>query len=182
MSQNPMQAMLARLAGEDDDHDESQPMPSLQAQTRALRLRELQASYSQHYPFKAGDLVQYKPQMQVTRAPRPGEPGIIVEVLPEPIYPVEAGSADGRAVKGGSPLGAERYDIFVGVILGDDNDFVIFPMDSRRFEPFVLDTTLQKHCEEHGFAPVRVTTYAHLQDLITTLEAHHYTGERDDDH
>ena len=77
-----------------------------------------------------GMLVQWKPGLKNRKRPRPNEPGIVIEILENPVYDKENGS--------GSPYFNEPLDLVVGVI-DEDDDLSIFHYDKRRFMPYSSD-------------------------------------------
>jgi hypothetical protein len=91
------------------------------------QLRELHRRYSSTESFSPGELVQWKDRLRNKSRPNYGEPIIVVEQLKEPVYDTskDAGSAYFR----------EPLDLIAGLI-DQDNDFVIYYFDSRRFERF----------------------------------------------
>ncbi|MEF2146677.1 MAG: hypothetical protein V3573_14620 [Desulfovibrionaceae bacterium] len=90
-------------------------------QADLLALRE---SFMTHHDFTPGQLVQWKPFMDIST--RPG-PFVVMEVLSEP----ERDTAEDT----GSPLFCEQLDLRCGDIL-IDGTFVQRLIDSRRLEPF----------------------------------------------
>lgn len=77
--------------------------------------------------FKVGQLVKWKENLKNRKLPYENQPAIVVSVLDEPIASSEEDS--------GSPYFLERLDIVLGVLV-DDNTFLTFHYDSRRFEAY----------------------------------------------
>lgn len=77
--------------------------------------------------FKPGDLVTWKAGLRNKMLPDDGQPGIVIEVLAEPVP--DAGS------DGDSPYFREPLDLAVGV-LDPDNDVLVYWFDSRRMRLF----------------------------------------------
>jgi len=77
--------------------------------------------------LKAGVLVQWKPGLRNRKTPDYGNPAIIVDVLEAPLVNMES--------KMYTPYFREPLDIIIGV-LDDDGDFLLWYVDSRRFEPY----------------------------------------------
>lgn len=76
-----------------------------------------------------GDVVQWKPGMKNRRAPRYGQPAIVVEVLAQPV------SADSH--EPGSTYFREPLDVVLGVFWHEKpghGEFLAFHYDSRRLE------------------------------------------------
>jgi hypothetical protein len=78
--------------------------------------------------FSPGQLVTWKQGLKNRLRPVEGEPGIVVEVLTEPIVSEPEGDS-------GSPYYRERLDIRIGV-LGKNEQFMVFHYDSRRFTDY----------------------------------------------
>jgi hypothetical protein len=77
--------------------------------------------------FQVGQLVKWKPDLKNRKFPYQHQPAIVVEILEQPIF-----SNDDES---GSPYFRENLDIILG-ILADDNTFLTFYYDSRRFEAY----------------------------------------------
>jgi len=75
-------------------------------------------------PFRPGDIVVWKEGCSNRKRPKTGEPAVVVEVLPKPLY--------GEEKSTGSPYFHEPLDIVLGM-LDDDGDFVRYCYDRRRF-------------------------------------------------
>ena len=79
-----------------------------------------------HKPeFTPGKKVCWKEGLKNRRFPRDGHPAIVVKVLPDPI--------DNPEQNAGSPYFKEQLDIVLG-FLDEDEDFLTYYYDSRRFE------------------------------------------------
>jgi len=79
--------------------------------------------------FEVGQIVKWKPDLKNRKLPRRNQPAIVVSILDEPITNPNDES--------GSPYFLEQLDIVLGVITDDDN-FLTFYYDSRRFEPYSI--------------------------------------------
>ncbi|ATD06859.1 hypothetical protein SIO17_07415 [Pseudoalteromonas piscicida] len=79
------------------------------------------------YTFEVGMLVSWKQGLKNKGVVAYGEPAIVVDYLAEPIFDEERGA--------GSPYFMEPLDL-VQAFLDEDNDFMIFYADSRRFMPY----------------------------------------------
>lgn len=95
--------------------------------TRWLRemLAKLQGKYAERIKFEPGDLVTWKsPHLRNKRRPAEGAVGIVIEHRDEPFFDDES--------RASSPYWREPLDLRVG-ILDEDNDFLMYWFDSRRF-------------------------------------------------
>ncbi|MGQ7939163.1 hypothetical protein [Paraburkholderia sp. D1E] len=100
---------------------------ALPTDTKIALLKQMFQSMQEPNKFEAGQLIKWKPGMQVRPYPLGGDPAIIVRVLDHPVYD---GTADA-----GSPSFKEALDLQVGC-LGPQGQFFIFHLPSFRFEPF----------------------------------------------
>lgn len=94
-------------------------------------LRERYQALVRRHPFAPGDLVTWKTGMANCRAPKPGQPAIVVEVLATPVMDSEQNS--------GSTYFREPLDLVLGVIWDDGptrGSFITFHFNSQRFEPY----------------------------------------------
>ncbi len=76
--------------------------------------------------FKKGQIVKWKKGLKNKRLPHEEQYAIVIEIFDKPIY----GDFDA-----GTPYFREPLDLALGFI-GDNDDFIIFHYDKRRFEPF----------------------------------------------
>ncbi|MGA2967338.1 MAG: hypothetical protein ABSD64_14095 [Terriglobales bacterium] len=113
--------ILERLANELGQR----PARVIDAKKRVEQLRNLFGSLNRSVDFRPGDIVKWKPGLKNKTRPQYGEPVIVAEVLPEPqIDPkMEASTAYFR----------EPLTLVLG-IMDEDDDFVLFHYDGRRFE------------------------------------------------
>lgn len=77
--------------------------------------------------LRPGLLAVWKPGLKNRRFPRYGEPVVVVGLLDEPIINPDRES--------GSPYFKEPLDLLVGVVRGDDREFLVYHADRRRFQP-----------------------------------------------
>ena len=77
--------------------------------------------------FQVGQLVKWKKTLKNRKIPYENQPAIVVTVLDEPI-------TEGKE-ESGSPYFREPLDIVLGII-DDENTFLTFYYDSRRFEAY----------------------------------------------
>jgi hypothetical protein len=89
-------------------------------------LRRLAVGLSTDHTFKVGDLVRWKEGFRNRNLPHDNEPAIVVEILPEPFFDLEASK--------GSPYFREPLDIVLGLV-HPDGSFLTYHFDHRRFEP-----------------------------------------------
>ncbi|CAA7625680.1 hypothetical protein [Magnetospirillum sp. UT-4] len=92
----------------------------------ADKLRQRFSSFNKTHSFKPGDIVRWKRGLKNRKLPNEADPAIVIEVFATPLKDPQHGS--------GSPYFAEKLDISLG-ILDDEDDFVIYCFDSKRFEP-----------------------------------------------
>ena len=81
--------------------------------------------------LRPGMLAVWKPGLKNRRFPRYGEPVVVVALLDEPI--VNPGD------ESGSPYFREPLDLLLGVVRGDDREFLVYHADRRRFQPAERD-------------------------------------------
>ena len=91
------------------------------------RLKELAERLDQFHSFTKGQFVKWKPGLKNRKFPDYGEPAIVTAVLPSAIF-------DPGEVSAGSPYFQEPLTFVLGTYR--DDDFLLFRLDSRRFEPF----------------------------------------------
>jgi len=77
--------------------------------------------------LRPGMLATWKPGLKNRRFPRYGEPVVVVALLDEPIV--------NPSNESGSPYFKEPLDLLVGVVRGDDCEFLVYHADRRRFQP-----------------------------------------------
>lgn len=78
--------------------------------------------------FHPKQLVRWKQGLKNKSLPEYNEPAIVWEILSSPRFD------DTESASAGSPYFHEPLDLVIG-ILDEDEDFVLFHVDSRRFEP-----------------------------------------------
>jgi hypothetical protein len=81
--------------------------------------------------LRPGMLAVWKPGLKNRRFPRYGEPVVVVALLDEPI--INPGD------ESGSPYFREPLDLLLGVVRGDDREFLVYHADRRRFQPAERD-------------------------------------------
>ncbi|MFM2061906.1 MAG: hypothetical protein RLZZ507_1576 [Cyanobacteriota bacterium] len=77
--------------------------------------------------FQVGQLVKWKETLKNRKIPYKNQPAIVVEILDEPIIINEEET--------GSPYFREKLDIILGILV-DNNTFLTFYYDSRRFKAY----------------------------------------------
>ena len=73
-------------------------------------------------------LATWKPGLKNRRFPRYGEPVVVVTLLDTPI--INPGD------ESGSPYFREPLDLLLGLVRGDDREFLVYHADRRRFQPY----------------------------------------------
>jgi hypothetical protein len=81
--------------------------------------------------LRPGLLATWKPGLKNRRFPRYGESVVVVALLDPPIV-----NPDEEA---GSPYFREPLDLVLGVVRGDDREFLVYHADRRRFQPSEAD-------------------------------------------
>ena len=115
--------------GEGEDGGEGgESGASLDREETIVRLKACAARLAKAHTFAKGQLVRWKKGLKNKRTPAYGEPVIVVEVLPQPVFDTDAKNS-------GSPYFREPLTIVAGEIDGD-GDFLVFHYDGRRFEPY----------------------------------------------
>lgn len=91
-------------------------------------LREALQQFQVQHNFQVGDIVRWKNGMKNRKKPVYGEPAVVVEYVHDnPILLTERGAE--------TPYFREPLNLLLG-LLDEDNDFVVYHYDSRRFEPW----------------------------------------------
>jgi len=90
-------------------------------------LKKISVLYSQEYNFQKGDIVVWKEGLKNKLRPAYGEPCIVLDILTEPVLDKEKNT--------GSPYFNESLNLVLGII-DEDDDFLVFHYDSKRFEPY----------------------------------------------
>ena len=110
-----------------EEKQEVRPMNKRLARERSALLQELFATFTEKHQISPGMLITWKPGMRNKKKPNYGEPAIVIEILESPVI--------GKTDESGSSYFREPLDLIAG-FLDDDDDFVVFHYDSRRFMPF----------------------------------------------
>ena len=84
------------------------------------------SAFIEEHEFKVADLVKWKPGLRNKGTIEYDEVAIVVEVLDPPVYDEEQGA--------GSPYFREPLNLILAY-LDEDNDFITFHADKRRFMP-----------------------------------------------
>lgn len=92
-----------------------------------VRLKSACQNFLRKESFEVGQIVKWKENLKNRRLPQKNQPAIVVAILDEPVI-----SKDDES---GSPYFLETLDIILGIIV-DDDSFLTFYYDSRRFEPY----------------------------------------------
>lgn len=110
---------LLQAIAERENADET----TIDISEQVARLPELMALKAVKHDFQPGDLIKWKPNMQVSKLPTENGVAIFVRWLDEPVVENEAGY----------PL---RNNDFVMGVMDKDGDYIEFINDSSRFEPY----------------------------------------------
>lgn len=119
-----LQERMMRSFGINPSEDE-RPKIAVEGEM-ALLADALLAFSREDAPLAVGNLVRQKPACACYDLPSDNGLAIVVEVLPEPILGNEGNSS--------SNFFRERMDVVVGVWVARKGQFVLFYVDSRRFE------------------------------------------------
>ncbi|MCT7958971.1 hypothetical protein [Laspinema palackyanum] len=92
-----------------------------------VELQESCLSFLEKQSFKVGQIVRWKNNMKNRKLPYKNQPAIVVAVLNEPII--------NNLEDSGSPYFRENLDIVLGILV-NNNTFLTFYYDSRRFERY----------------------------------------------
>ena len=88
-------------------------------------LVKLNKSFLKPHNFTKGQLVKWKRGLKNKALPHENQPAIVLDILDTPVY----GENDP-----GSPYFREPLDLILGI--NENDEFLIFHYDKRRFEPF----------------------------------------------
>lgn len=94
----------------------------------AEKLSSAYQAFHEKHEFEKGQLVEWKEGMKNKLRPRLREPAVVMELLEPPEPDVERDS--------GTPYFREPLDMVVGVIEKNEENFLCFHVDKRRFKPF----------------------------------------------
>jgi hypothetical protein len=108
-------------------HLADSPGPDTPVELCRRKLKELAERLDQFHAFSKGQFVKWKPGLKNRKFPDYGEPAIVTAVLPIPVFDPSEGAA-------GSPYFQEPLTLVIGTY--QDDDFLEFRLDGRRFEPF----------------------------------------------
>lgn len=90
------------------------------------RLKEIFGIFNTTKVFEVGQIVKWKKGLKNKNFPIENQPAIVLEILKEPIY------GEGEY---GTPIYREKLDLILGMI-DEEEEFIHFYFDSRRFEPY----------------------------------------------
>jgi len=122
MAAKKLETEIADLLKERFRNRKIENMPAHIAKLQAAR-----EAFGRVYDFKSGDLVVWKKGLKNRARPALGEPAIVVQVLETPLRD--------QAKESGTPYFNEPLDLVLG-LLDEDEDFMIYHYDHRRFEPY----------------------------------------------
>jgi hypothetical protein len=108
---------------------ENETALSLDREGMIAHLKACQARLEISHPFKKGQLVVWKKGLKNKRTPAYGQPIIVTEVLPTPLFDEERGDSGSRHFKERLTLKAGEIDL--------EGEFSCYFYDSRRLAPYV---------------------------------------------
>ncbi|MEZ5577718.1 MAG: hypothetical protein R3F44_19590 [Candidatus Competibacteraceae bacterium] len=124
-----VKALLDNLNLDDGDDDLlAEPPEETHEHLRVLLER---FNNGREQALRPGMLVTWKPGLKNRRFPRYGEPVVVVGLLDAPIVNPDDES--------GSPYFQEPLDLLLGVVRGEDRQFLVYHADRRRFQPYERD-------------------------------------------
>jgi hypothetical protein len=112
---------------DEDEEDEIAPEKESYGEEYINQLQAACNNFLKKDAFQVGQLVKWKKNLKNRRLPYLNQPAIVVEILDKPAISNEEES--------GSPYFRENLDIILGILV-DDNTFLTFYYDSRRFEAY----------------------------------------------
>jgi hypothetical protein len=77
--------------------------------------------------LRPGMLATWKPGLKNRRYPRYGEPVVVVALLDTPV--------NDPKYESGTPYFQEPLDLLLGIMRGEDHEFLVYHVDRRRFQP-----------------------------------------------
>ena len=89
-------------------------------------------TFNASHHFQPGQFARWKKGMKNKNLPAYGDPVIVMEILSTAVFDRKFGA------ESESPLFREPLDLVLGLFNRNDEDFLLFHYDSRRFEPFPL--------------------------------------------
>ena len=101
--------------------------PTLASPVKAALLQDYYVSLNVNHPFLPGRLVKWKRGLKNKLRPEMDEPAVVLEVFDEVRYD------DSQPIA--SPYHKEPLSVRLGVI-DNDQDFISYLFDGRRFEPW----------------------------------------------
>ncbi|MBD2006107.1 MULTISPECIES: hypothetical protein [Cyanophyceae] len=124
-----LETLRQSLQGEDSlgEEKESSREQESYGEEYIAQLKDACNNFLKKESFQVGQLVKWKENLKNRKLPSKNQPAIVVAVLDEPITSSEEES--------GSPYFLETLDIVLGVLV-DNNTFLTFYYDSRRFEAY----------------------------------------------
>jgi len=111
-----------------DDGDDALLAEPAEDATEHLRILYERLANGRERALRPGMLAIWKPGLKNRRFPRYGEPVVVVALLDTPI--INPGD------ESGSPYFREPLDLLLGLVRGDDREFLVYHADRRRFQPY----------------------------------------------
>lgn len=131
--------MQQQMKASDEPQQEGEPGVSpdhrLAPDIEAIRLQDALRTLQKKYSFKVGMIVRQKQGVRAYRKHSESDLSIVVDLLSTPVLFEAEGEAGGSA----SPYFRQPLDMIVGHI--DDDSFLLYHVDSRRFEPVPEEET-----------------------------------------
>ena len=140
LSPRRLLSLLSEVEGGDDQtkmlrelrryvEDRLEPPETVAATAESTSaLKSAYDTFMQKTRFQPGDLVKWKPKCKNRKKPAYDQPVIVVSHLEDPIFSEQDEPA--------SPYYREPLDLILG-FLGEDDEFLCYYFDSRRFLPYV---------------------------------------------
>lgn len=121
-------AMLQNIMEDDNTDALETPQEPTKESTAYLQTLYQRLTNGRERALRPGMLAVWKPGLKNRRFPAYGEPVLVVEIFDPPrINPED---------EAGLPYFQEPLGLSLGVVRGDDHEFLIYPADLRRFQPY----------------------------------------------
>ncbi len=122
-SQDRIFELLKTLSDKDIDNEKEKNY----GEEYLAQLKSACKNFVRKESFEVGQIVKWKENLKNRKLPHKNQPAIVIAILDEPVI-----STDNES---GSPYFLETLDIILGIIV-DDDSFLTFYYDSRRFEAY----------------------------------------------
>lgn len=121
--QDAIAELLKTFRKEDADTEEEKSY----GEEDIAKLQSACKNFLKKESFEVGQIVKWKENLKNKKFPYKNQPAIVVTILDEPVISTNDES--------GSPYFLETLDIILGIV-DDDDTFLTFYYDSRRFEAY----------------------------------------------